>query len=95
MSKVSYRSQETSRGWSKRAPKTKAQRRALLARCGRAAFLQPDKLKYPVMAKDGPCVIDCRGLRAALSWGARYAPTVERKARAIGRRGRCAWTIPG
>lgn len=54
-------------GWSKRAPKTMKERRALKARCGAKAFLDPKNLKFPVMAKNGRCVIDCAGVRAAKS----------------------------
>jgi len=53
------------RGWHKVAPKTQQQRRALKDRCGDKAFLQPKDLKYPIMAKSGPCVINCQGLLAA------------------------------
>lgn len=53
--------------WAKRAPKTMKQRRALLARCGPRAFLDPANLKYPVMAKSGACRIDCAGAKAAYS----------------------------
>lgn len=55
------------KGWSKRAPKTMKQRRALLARCGTKAFLDPKNLKFPIMAKSGPCVPDCGGVKAAYS----------------------------
>lgn len=53
--------------WRARAPKTRRERRALKRRCGARAFLDPDRLMFPVMAKHGRCVIDCEGARAALS----------------------------
>jgi hypothetical protein len=53
--------------WSQIAPKTVGQRRALLKRCGRKAFLDPDNLTYPIMAARGPCVPNCEGLKAARS----------------------------
>lgn len=55
------------KSWSKRAPKTKLERKALFARCGTKAFLDPKNLKFPVMAKSGPCVPDCAGVEAAYS----------------------------
>lgn len=54
------------KGWHKRAPKTGRDRRALLARCGRDAFLEPGNLKFPVVAKTGGCAVDCAGAQAAL-----------------------------
>lgn len=61
------RLQGMAKSWSRRAPKTKVERKALLARCGRKAFLDPANLKFPIMAKSGPCVPDCAGLKAAKS----------------------------
>jgi hypothetical protein len=81
-----------SKSWRSRAPKTKRERRALLARCGAKAFLQPSKLKFPIMAKRGPCVPDCAGLRAAKSRAAQYGHrTVAKKAEAKGKRASCRW----
>ncbi len=53
------------KSWTKRAPKTLKERRALLARCGAAAFLDPRGLKFPIMAKSGACAVDCAGAEAA------------------------------
>jgi hypothetical protein len=63
--KAIKRKAKTVKGWGKAAPKTMQQRRALKARCGAKAFLDPKNLKYPVMAKSGPCVVNCQGARAA------------------------------
>jgi hypothetical protein len=60
------------KGWSRRAPKTKGEREALYARCGAKAFLDPKNLKFPVMAKSGPCVPDCAGVRAAKTRAAQF-----------------------
>lgn len=79
-------------GWQRNAPRTKGERRALLARCGARAFLQPAKLKFPIMRKGGPCVPDCEGLRAAKLRAAQYGHrAVEKKADAKGSRAACRW----
>lgn len=65
--RATNRGARTVKGWASRAPKTKGEREALYARCGAAAFLDPANRAYPVMAKSGPCVVDCKGLRAAKS----------------------------
>lgn len=78
--------------WSARAPKTMRQRRALLARCGRRAFLDPANLKYPVMAKSGRCVVDCEGLRAAKSRaGQHHKRKIKSKASRMASRAACCW----
>jgi hypothetical protein len=55
--------------WHELAPKTQTERQELLRLCGPDAFVQPDKLKYPVMAspKKGtsPCTLSPKGIRAA------------------------------
>lgn len=89
--KATHRKAKTTKGWAKRAPKTKKQREALRARCGDRAFLDPKNLKYPVMAASGPCVIDCRGVRAAKSRAGQYDPKLERKADKIAKTAACAW----
>jgi hypothetical protein len=82
----------STRGWARAKPKTKADRRALKQRCGAKAFLQPSKLKYPIMAKSGGCVVDCRALRAAKSRaGQRHHRKLEAKADRRARAARCAW----
>jgi hypothetical protein len=96
----------TVKGWGKRAPKTQQQRRKLKERCGTKAFLMPKEMKYPIMAKTGPCVVDCQGLRAAVSRLGAMATTaqragrgkdaakyrrVQKRARGIGKRGACHW----
>lgn len=76
--------------WRRNAPKTKAERRALLARCGSRAFLQPGKLKFPIMRKHGPCVVDCAGLKAAKSRASQYGHrAVAKKATAKASRAAC------
>ena len=91
--RVKFTRSETAKGWSKRAPKTKKQRDALFQRCGSAAFLDAKNLKYPVMAKSGPCVLDCAGIRAALSRAGQYKPSLKPKAKKLGRWSGCAWTV--
>jgi len=80
------------RGWSRRAPKTKRQREALYARCGAKAFLDPKNLKFPVMAKSGPCVPDCAGVKAAYSRAKQYhRGKTAGKAKRLGTRAACRW----
>lgn len=82
----------STRGWARAKPKTEADRRALRKRCGASAFLQPPKLKYPIMAKSGGCVVDCRALRAAKSRaGSRHRRKLEAKADRRARAAGCAW----
>lgn len=91
MRTIDRRSKST-KGWRKLAPKSPSERRALLARCGKRAFLQPSKLKFPIMRKTGPCVVDCEGLRAAKARAAQYGHTsIAKKAEAKGKRGSCRW----
>lgn len=86
------RGSKTTKGWRKHAPKTKSQREALFARCGRRAFLQPDKLKFPIMRKTGPCVPDCEGIRAAKSRAGQYHHRgVKAKANRLGKTAACHW----
>ena len=73
-----------SKGWHKVAPKTKAERAKLLAKC----FLGPDRT-YPICAK-GSTKVDCRGVIAARSRARalhheKIAKKAERKMRS------CAW----
>jgi hypothetical protein len=100
------KTKRTTKGWAKRAPSRVSARRELKKRCGAKAFLLPGELKYPIMAKSGPCTIDCQGLRAAKSrLGAmatsakrvkRYAESkkfrrLQMKADRIGRKAGCRW----
>jgi hypothetical protein len=90
--KAKHKSARTTKGWQKLAPKTPNERRALLARCGAKAFLDAKNLKFPVMAKHGPCVVDCEGLRAAKSRAKQYHhPKVAAKANRLGKRAACHW----
>jgi hypothetical protein len=85
----------TTKGWSKLAPKTAREREALYARCGAKAFLDPKNLKFPVMAKRGPCVVDCAGIRAAKSRAGQYKHRkVKAQATRMGERAACTWA-PG
>jgi hypothetical protein len=80
------------KGWSRRAPKTQRERRALYARCGAKAFLDPKNLKFPVMAKSGPCVLDCAGVKAAYSRAKQYRRgKTAGKAKRLGTRAACRW----
>jgi len=80
------------RGWSRRAPKTKREREALYARCGAKAFLDPKNLKFPVMAKAGPCKPDCAGVKAARSRAKQYRRgKIAGKAKRLASRAACRW----
>lgn len=82
----------TTKGWRRRAPKTKREREALYARCGAKAFLDPKNLKFPVMGKTGPCVPDCEGVRAAYSRAKQYRHRkAAGKAKRLGTRAACHW----
>jgi hypothetical protein len=90
--KATHKRSRTTKGWRKLAPKTKGERTALYARCGTKAFLDPKNLKFPVMAKTGPCVIDCEGLRAAKARAAQFKHRkVGAKAKRLGKRAACHW----
>ena len=90
--RASHRDARSTRGWRARAPHLVSERRALLARCGAKAFLDAKRLKFPVMAKSGPCKIDCEGLRAALSRARQFRHArAGAKARRMGARARCHW----
>ena len=52
-----------SRGWADIAPRSKSEREALLKKCGKKCFLEPEALKFPVCDKD--CKVDYRGIQAA------------------------------
>lgn len=92
--KAVRKTSKTTKGWGKLSPKTVSERRALLARCGVKAFLSPSKLKFPVMGKTGPCVVDCEGLRSALARAAQFKhPSAEKKARKMGKLAKCRWAV--
>lgn len=77
--------------WRTRAPKTKGERSALYMRCGAKAFLDPTNLKFPIMAKHGPCVPDCEGVRAAKSRAGQYhRGKIAKKAARISKRAACS-----
>jgi len=88
--KAKHTQSRTTKGWRKLAPKTTGERRVLLARCGAKAFLDPKNLKFPVMAKTGPCVVDCEGLRAAKARAAQFKHRkISAKAERLSRRTAC------
>ncbi len=57
--------------WGKKKPHKIGERRELLEKCGKDAFLLPDKLKFPICnkidKKNKKCTYNCRGLKAASS----------------------------
>ena len=59
----------STKGWSKDAPKKGTQRHILNEKCGSACFLLPKTEAFPICPRcDGDhcqCKIDCRGLTAA------------------------------
>jgi len=90
--KAKHKTARTTKGWRKLAPKIPSERRALLARCGAKAFLEPKKLKFPIMAKTGPCVVDCEGLRTAYARAKQFRHTkAAAKAKRLGKRAACHW----
>ena len=90
--RASHRKARSTKGWRKRAPKLVSERRALYARCGAKAFLDPKHLKFPIMAKSGPCVIDCAGLESAVRRAGQYKHRkIETKASRLGKRAACHW----
>ena len=57
---------ETS-GWRAQAPHSINPRRKLMERCGEGAFLEPKKLKFPIVpAKSKVCKPSCKGIESAL-----------------------------
>lgn len=90
--RATKRTTRSVKGWAKRAPKLVSERRALLARCGAKAFLDPKRLKFPIMAKSGACIVDCQGLRVAKARAAQFHHrTMVAKADKVGDRSACAW----
>jgi hypothetical protein len=91
---AAHRLVTSAKDWKRRAPKSSADRRHLRDRCGSSAFLVPGRLKYPVMAKAGPCQLDCIGLRAAaLRAQLQRRPQLAAKARRIAKRSKCVWAV--
>jgi hypothetical protein len=90
--RATHRKAKTTKGWRKAAPKIPSERRALLARCGKKAFLEPSKLKFPIMPKHGACRPDCEGLRSAFARANQYGhTTIAARARKKAKAARCAW----
>jgi len=97
--RASHAQAHTTKGWLKAAPKTRKAREALYHRCGAGAFLVPNASnpgmsKFPVMTKRGRCVVDCRGLRIALTRAKQHKYSAAyRKADALGKKGKCRWAV--
>lgn len=95
--RASHLQSRSVKGWKAVAPKLRSERQATYERCGAAAFLLPNKRhpgksKFPVMPKQGACVVDCRALRAAKARAAQTKhPTAKRKADKLASRGHCSW----
>ena len=72
------------RKWSRMAPKSIGDRRAVLAKCGRRCFLGPGK-SFPICARlgsgsgSGTCKVDRRGVAAAYSRAREWAAITARK----------------
>jgi hypothetical protein len=77
---------KTTKGWPRL---TVRERRAIFEACGPDAFLDPARLKYPVMGRD--CRLDCRGVRVAKQRAAQHNPDLMRRADAAGRAAHCRW----
>ena len=79
-------SSQSSRKWSRVAPKTISDRSAVLSKCGRKCFLGPGKT-FPICARlgsgsgSGSCKIDRRGVAAAYSRAREWAAITSRKKR--------------
>jgi len=85
--KVSHQGAKTTKGWPRIS---KRDRVKLLEQCGPEAFLQPEKLKFPVMTKG--CVLDCRGIRVAKSRAAQHHHrNIVSRADSVGRSAKCRW----
>ncbi len=90
--RAKHRKAKSTKDWRKLAPHLKSERKALLARCGKKAFLQPSKLKFPIMARYGSCVVDCEGLRAAKARAMQFGhKAIAAKADRTGKRASCRW----
>ena len=74
----------SSHKWSRVAPKSIGDRRAVLAKCGRRCFLGPGK-SFPICARlgsgsgSGTCKVDRRGVAAAYSRAREWAAITARK----------------
>ena len=78
----------SSHKWSRVAPKSIGDRRAVLAKCGRRCFLGPGK-SFPICARlgsgagsgsgSGACKVDRRGVAAAYSRAREWAVITARK----------------
>lgn len=77
---------KTTKGWPRYTTK---QRKTMLKKCGKRAFLAPQNLKYPIMSSD--CKYDCRGLRVAKQRASMHRPGLKKKIDALGKRLKCRW----
>lgn len=77
---------KTTKGW----PRLKtSQRKAIMKACGPRAFLDPKRLKYPIMTQD--CRPNCKGIRTAKQRASMHAPRLVKQADAAGRAAGCRW----
>ena len=89
--------EQTAKGWSKVAPKTKKERESVYNRGGAECFLDPnpeDKgaSRYPICRKTD-AQIDCRGLLAAFIRARQQGENdIARKAFNKAKREKCPWT---
>jgi hypothetical protein len=89
----------STRGWAKASPDKVTERRRIMDRCGRGAFLLIDKTKtgkskpeFPIVAKGGGCSPDCRGLWAAKQRAAQTGRrSIEKRATQIAKGAGCRW----
>lgn len=90
--RATHRSSRSVRGWDRVKPKLRGERARVYSKCGCSAFLACRDLKYPIVAKSGPCAVSCKGLRAAKARAAQHHhPALVRKADHLGRRAGCSW----
>ena len=88
--KPKHANKKTTKAWPRY---TQRERRAIFDRCGSEAFLDPRRLKYPLVSPD--CRPDCRGIRTAKQRAAMHAPHLVARADAAGRAGGCRWARRG
>lgn len=92
--RVAAQAARSVKGWKAVAPKLVSERRAVMRRCGPSAFLEPGKLRFPIVSKHGNCAIDCRGLRVAKARAAQYGHrSLVAKADRIAANHACAWEV--
>lgn len=81
------------KGWNDEKPHKSSDRIKSYKQCGRKCFLEPNKLKFPVCAKDS-CELSCKGLLAAKIRGSQWKnkyPTVFKRAHNLALKKKCSW----